>query len=72
VAAAVSAAHALGQKVVAEGVETRQQLDVLVDLGCDEAQGYLIAQVLRADELALRTARWAPGTLERTDFATTG
>ena len=72
VAAAISAAHALGQKVVAEGVETRQQLEVLVDLGCDEAQGYLIAQVLRADELALSTARWAPGTLERTDFATTG
>jgi EAL domain-containing protein (putative c-di-GMP-specific phosphodiesterase class I) len=71
VAAAISAAHALGQKVVAEGVETRQQLDVLVDLGCDEAQGYLIAQVLRADELALSTARWAAGTLERTDSATT-
>ena len=71
VAAAISAAHALGQKVVAEGVETRQQLEVLVDLGCDEAQGYLIAQVLGADELALSTARWAAGTLERTDSATT-
>jgi EAL domain-containing protein (putative c-di-GMP-specific phosphodiesterase class I) len=71
VAAAISAAHALGQKVVAEGVETRQQLEVLVDLGCDEAQGYLIAQVLRADELALSTARWAAGTLERTDAGTT-
>ncbi len=46
VTAAISAAHALGQKVVAEGVETRQQLDALAGLGCDEAQGYLVAQVL--------------------------
>jgi diguanylate cyclase (GGDEF)-like protein len=67
VTAAISAAHALGQKVVAEGVETRQQLDVLRQLGCDEAQGYLVAQVLRADELGLVTAKWAPDTLERTD-----
>jgi diguanylate cyclase (GGDEF)-like protein len=70
VTAAISAAHALGQKVVAEGVETRQQLDVLRRLGCDEAQGYLIAQVLRAEELGLSTARWAPGTLERSDAGT--
>jgi diguanylate cyclase (GGDEF)-like protein len=67
VSAAISAAHALGQKVVAEGVETRQQLDVLAGLGCDEAQGYLIAQVLRPEALGLSTARWAPGTLVRTD-----
>lgn len=67
VAAAVSAAHALGQRVVAEGVETRQQLGVLAELGCDEAQGYLIAQVLAPEELGLAVARWAPGTLERTD-----
>ncbi len=69
VAAAVSAAHALGQRVVAEGVETRQQLDVLAELGCDEAQGYLIAQVLRAEELGLAGARWRPATLERQDTA---
>ncbi len=69
VAAAISAAHALGQRVVAEGVETRQQLDVLSELGCDEAQGYLVAQVLRPEDLGLGTARWAPGSLERTDAA---
>ena len=72
VTAAISAAHALGQKVVAEGVETRQQLDVLAELGCDEAQGYLIAQVLRPEEMGLATARWAPGSLERTDAAAAG
>jgi EAL domain-containing protein (putative c-di-GMP-specific phosphodiesterase class I) len=67
VAAAVSAAHALGQKVVAEGVETRQQLDALRELGCDEAQGYLVAQVLEPQALRLATARWLPVTLERRD-----
>jgi diguanylate cyclase (GGDEF)-like protein len=72
VTAAISAAHALGQKVVAEGVETRQQLDVLRELGCDEAQGYLVAQVLRAEELGLATARWTPDTLERADLRTPG
>ncbi|MCU0262430.1 MAG: EAL domain-containing protein [Candidatus Nanopelagicales bacterium] len=67
VAAAVSAAHALGQKVVAEGVESRQQLDVLRELGCDEAQGYLIAQVLEPGALGLATVHWRPVTLERID-----
>jgi diguanylate cyclase (GGDEF)-like protein len=65
VAAAVSAAHALGQRVVAEGVETRQQLDALRELGCDEAQGFLVSQVLEPDALKLATARWLPVTLER-------
>jgi diguanylate cyclase (GGDEF)-like protein len=63
VTAAISAAHALGQRVVAEGVETSQQLAVLGDLGCDEAQGFLVAQVLPADELRLPERVWEPGTL---------
>jgi len=65
VTAAISAAHALGQRVVAEGVETAQQLDVLAALGCDEAQGFLVAQVLPAAELDLAATRWEPGTLRR-------
>lgn len=65
VTAAISAAHALGQRVVAEGVETHQQLEVLAELGCDEAQGYLVAQVLPAAELELASVRWEPGTLRR-------
>jgi diguanylate cyclase (GGDEF)-like protein len=63
VTAAISAAHALGQRVVAEGVETAEQLGVLAELGCDEAQGYLIAQVLPAEQLQLADSRWAPRTL---------
>ncbi len=64
VTAAIGAAHALGQRVVAQGVETSQQLEVLAELGCDEAQGFLIARVLPADRLDLAVSRWAPGTLQ--------
>ena len=39
----VSLADALGLEVVAEGVETASQADVLVELGCRRAQGYLYA-----------------------------
>lgn len=38
----VSMAHELGKSVVAEGVETAEQLEALRDLGCDYAQGYFI------------------------------
>lgn len=36
--------HELGMLVVAEGVETREERDTLVDLGCDLLQGYLLAR----------------------------
>jgi diguanylate cyclase (GGDEF)-like protein len=41
---AVALGHALGLKVVAEGVETDAQLAQLRDLGCDGAQGFLLGQ----------------------------
>lgn len=46
----VDLAHDLGRKVVAEGVETRQHWDALAALGCDVAQGYLIARPMPADQ----------------------
>jgi EAL domain-containing protein (putative c-di-GMP-specific phosphodiesterase class I) len=51
VRAVVSLAHGLGLKVVAEGVETRAQLDFLRLLGCDSAQGYHLARPKPASEL---------------------
>lgn len=49
----VEMAHALHLKVVAEGVETQEQRDILVHMGCDELQGYLFAKPMRAHELSL-------------------
>ena len=43
VAATIDMAHALGMVVAAEGVETEVQRLRLVELGCDRAQGYLLA-----------------------------
>jgi predicted signal transduction protein with EAL and GGDEF domain len=40
--------------VVAEGVETHAQLQMLRLLGCDEAQGYLLGRPMPAADLALR------------------
>ncbi|MEO6623430.1 MAG: bifunctional diguanylate cyclase/phosphodiesterase [Burkholderiaceae bacterium] len=47
----VQMAHALSLRVVAEGVETRQQRDLLVAMGCDELQGYLFAEPMPAQDL---------------------
>ena len=44
-------AQALGLSTVAEGVETRSQLDSLRALGCNEVQGYLFARPMPADDL---------------------
>jgi EAL domain-containing protein (putative c-di-GMP-specific phosphodiesterase class I) len=43
--------HALGLKVVAEGVETRNAWSILTDWGCDYAQGFYVASPRRAEEL---------------------
>ena len=51
VQATIDLAHRLGLNVVAVGVETTDQLDVLRDLGCDAAQGYAITPPLGSAEL---------------------
>ena len=48
---AVELGHSLGLTVVAEGVETRETWEVLVELGCDAAQGYLVTRPLTARQL---------------------
>ncbi|EYS97677.1 chemotaxis protein CheX [Cupriavidus sp. SK-4] len=44
----VALAHELRMKVVAEGVESASQLDILNEMGCDEVQGYLLSLPLDA------------------------
>jgi diguanylate cyclase (GGDEF)-like protein/PAS domain S-box-containing protein len=49
VRAIISMAHGLNLKVVAEGVETRDQLDFLLRCDCDEAQGFYFAKAVSAE-----------------------
>ncbi|MEG0223619.1 MAG: EAL domain-containing protein [Comamonas sp.] len=49
--AVVKLAHALNLRVVAEGVETGGQRDILLAMHCDELQGYFFARPMSADSL---------------------
>lgn len=44
VTAILTLAHALGMDVVAEGIETPEQRDALIALGCEYGQGYLLGR----------------------------
>jgi diguanylate cyclase (GGDEF)-like protein len=48
----VELGHSLRIRVIAEGIENRQQLAQLTDYGCDEAQGYLLGRPLPAMDFA--------------------
>ena len=50
--AMIALGSACGLKVVVEGVETTEQLDLLRSLGCDRMQGYLLGRPMRAGQLA--------------------
>jgi diguanylate cyclase (GGDEF)-like protein len=50
----IDLSHALGMAVVAEGVETHEQLDRLTELGCDRAQGFFVAAPASAASITAR------------------
>jgi diguanylate cyclase (GGDEF)-like protein/PAS domain S-box-containing protein len=56
--AVISLGHSLRLKVVAEGVETAEQLDFLRHHGCDEVQGYFFSKPVPPDEFERMLARW--------------
>ena len=58
VRAVIGLAHNLGLKTVAEGVETCTQFDFLADIGCELAQGYLLAKPMAAADLPAFLASW--------------
>jgi EAL domain-containing protein (putative c-di-GMP-specific phosphodiesterase class I) len=58
VAAIISLARSLNSKVIAEGVETKEQLARLRDQQCDEAQGFLLGPAVPADAFAESLAEW--------------
>lgn len=47
----IDLAHGLGRSVIAEGVETADQLKLLKGFGCDEAQGFYLGHPQPADEI---------------------
>jgi EAL domain-containing protein (putative c-di-GMP-specific phosphodiesterase class I) len=53
--------HGMGFKAVAEGVETREQQEVLSIIGCDTIQGYAIAHPMHEAELD----RWLASRISR-------
>jgi len=56
VTAVITLAHSLRLKVVAEGVETQPQFDLLRSLQCDEMQGYVFSKPLSAGDATARLA----------------
>lgn len=58
--------HNLGLKVLAEGVETEQQQQCLMDWHCDEGQGYLHSRPISADELTRLLKRPQHGLMQIT------
>ncbi|RZL55533.1 MAG: bifunctional diguanylate cyclase/phosphodiesterase [Variovorax sp.] len=59
VAAVIQLAHALGLRVVAEGVENDGQRMILTDMGCDEMQGYFFAKPMPAGHFKAWASRFS-------------
>ena len=58
----VDMAHRLGMRVIAEGVETESQLELLKRAGCDFAQGYLFSPALPFDQFMQFVQEWQQRT----------
>jgi len=72
ISAIIGIAHGFGMHLLAEGVETVEQMNILRNLGCEEMQGYLFSHPVPAGEIKelLRKITWSPeGVLPVGDLA---
>jgi EAL domain-containing protein (putative c-di-GMP-specific phosphodiesterase class I) len=65
----IGLARSLRLKVIAEGVETREQLEALREQRCDEAQGFLFSPALASGEFEKMVREWKPDSLEDLESA---
>jgi len=66
----IGAANALGCKVIAEGVETEEQVKVLSGIDCDTIQGYIFSPPVPAEEIPpLMQTNFLPGETEALPFS---
>jgi len=56
VSSTIALAHSLGRRIVAEGVETREALELLAEMECDVAQGFITGRPMSLDSLRRRLA----------------
>ncbi|WP_409266226.1 putative bifunctional diguanylate cyclase/phosphodiesterase [Massilia sp. BHUDP2] len=61
IASMIAMAHALGMRVVAEGIESQGQMQLLQTLGCDEGQGYFFSRPVPPEEYRVPAAHVWPG-----------
>lgn len=54
----ISLAHGLGMDILAEGVETQEQVQFLREVGCDYIQGYYYSKPLQEQTFLDNVARW--------------
>jgi EAL domain-containing protein (putative c-di-GMP-specific phosphodiesterase class I) len=59
----VALGHSLGLRVIAEGVETRDQVDRLRALECDDGQGFLFSKPRSAQQIDELLAGWSADRL---------
>jgi EAL domain-containing protein (putative c-di-GMP-specific phosphodiesterase class I)/CHASE2 domain-containing sensor protein len=56
VSSTIALAHSLGRQIVAEGVETREALELLAEMECDTVQGFITGRPMSLDRLRRRLA----------------
>ncbi len=60
----ISLAHEFGFKVVAEGIETKEQLESLINMGCEYGQGYLLGRPMDAGSVDVLLEEASAGTVQ--------